>query len=57
LNEVSKLLENNKKENVILYAEKISKRLTLPLSIVIAHISTLSLSYKDIFTEWKKAND
>lgn len=57
LNEISKLLENNKKENVILYAEKISKRLTLPLSIVVAHISTLSLSYKDIFTEWKKAND
>lgn len=51
LNEISKLLVNNKKENVVLYADKIGKRLSLPLRVVVAHISGISPNYKELFTE------
>lgn len=54
LEEVSRLLITNKKENVILYSDKISKRLNLPLGVVVAHISSISPNYKDIFTEFNK---
>lgn len=52
LNEISKLLINNKKENVVLYTDKISKRLNLPLGVVVAHISQITPNYKDIFREF-----
>lgn len=51
LNEIGKLLVNNKKENVILYADKIRKRLDLPLRVVVAHISGISPNYKELFQE------
>lgn len=57
LNEVSKLLVNNKTENVVLYSDKIAKRLKLPLGVVVAHISSISINYKDIFKEFNNSYD
>lgn len=55
LNEVSKLLDKLPKENLVLYGDRISKLLALPLGVVIAHLLGTSPNYKDVFAEFIKA--
>lgn len=56
LNEVTKLLEKLPRENLVLYGDRIAKRLTLPKGVVESHLYGTNLNYRDIFLAFKETN-
>jgi DNA primase len=56
LNEVSKLLEKLPRENLVLYGDRIAKRLSLPKGVVESHLYGTNHNYRDIFLAFKETN-
>lgn len=54
LNEVSKLLEKLPRENLVLYGDRIAKRLSLPKGVVEYHLYGINPNYQDIFLAFKE---
>ena len=51
LNEVSKLLVGLPQENVLLYGDWVSKRVKLPLKVVLSHLLSLLPNYSELLKE------
>lgn len=56
LNEVSKLLEKLPRENLVLYGDRIGKRLNLPKGVAESHLYGINPNYRDIFLAFKESN-
>lgn len=54
LNEVTKLLEKLPKENLVLYGDRIAKRLNLPKGVCESHLFGINPNYRDIFLAFKE---
>lgn len=54
LNEVSKLLEKLPRENLVLYGDRIGKRLFLPKGVAESHLYGINPNYRDIFLAFKE---
>ncbi len=56
LNEISKLLEKLPKENLVLYGDRIAKRLNLPKGVCESHLYGINPNYRDVFLAFKETN-
>jgi len=54
LNEVTKLLEKLPRENLVLYGDRIGKRLSLPKGVAESHLYGINPNYRDIFLAFKE---
>lgn len=54
LNEVTKLLEKLPRENLVLYGDRIAKRLSLPKGVAESHLYGINPNYRDIFLAFKE---